>query len=130
MLSIETSPPRSDARSRSPRSPKDPGFADSDGTNPRRLTSHPGRDLAPAWSPDGQWIVFMSDRDARPEFDVFRMRADGANVERLTSGATHWFPQYSPDGTKIAMHVWRDVHVLDAATRALTRLTTDPSNGM
>jgi Tol biopolymer transport system component len=101
-----------------------------DGTNTRRLTSHPGRDLAPAWSPDGQWIVFMSDRDARPEFDVFRMKADGSGVERLTSGATHWFPQYSPDGTKIAMHVWRDVHVMDAATRALTRLTTDPANGM
>ena len=101
-----------------------------DGTNPRRLTSHPGRDLAPAWSPDGQWIVFMSDRDARPEFDVFRMKADGSDVERLTSGATHWFPQYSPDGTRIAMHVWRDVHVMNAATHALTRLTTDPSHGM
>lgn len=100
------------------------------GSNPHRLTDHPARDLAPAWSPDGAHIVFMSDRDARPEFDVYRMRADGTNVERLTEGATHWFPQYSPDGTKIAMHVWRDVHVMDAATRALTRLTVDPSNGM
>lgn len=101
-----------------------------DGTNTRRLTSHPGRDLAPAWSPDGEWIVFMSDRDARPEFDVFRMKADGSSVERLTSGATHWFPQYSPDGTRVAMHVWRDLHVMDVGTRALARLTTDPANGM
>ena len=101
-----------------------------DGTNTRRLTSHAGRDLAPAWSPDGEWIVFMSDRDARPEFDVFRMKADGSGLERLTSGATHWFPQYSPDGTKVAMHVWRDVHILDLGTRALARLTVDPANGM
>jgi TolB protein len=101
-----------------------------DGSDPRRLTTSPARDLAPAWSPDGASIVFMSDRDARPEFDVYRMNADGTNVERLTSGATHWFPQYSPDGTTIAMHVWRDVHVMDVATRALTRLTTDPMNGM
>jgi Tol biopolymer transport system component len=101
-----------------------------DGTEPRRLTNHSGRDLAPAWSPDGRSIVFMSDRDARPEFDVYRMQADGSNVERLTEGATHWFPQYSPDGTKIAMHVWRDVHVMDVESRALTRLTTDPMNGM
>jgi Tol biopolymer transport system component len=101
-----------------------------DGTGARRLTSSPARDLAPAWSPDGRSIVFMSDRDARPEFDVFRMQADGTGVERLTSGATHWFPQFSPDGARIAMHVWRDVHVLDLATRALTRLTVDPSNGM
>jgi TolB protein len=95
-----------------------------------RLTQHPARDLAPDWSPDGRHIVFMSDRDAKPEFDVYRMRADGSEVERLTQGATHWFPQYSPDGTKLAMHVWRDVHVLDLATRRLRRLTTDPQNGM
>jgi len=101
-----------------------------DGTGHRRLTSHPGRDLAPAWSPDGRWMVFMSDRDARPEFDVFRMKADGTEVERLTSGATHWFPQFAPDGARIAMHVWRDVHVMDLTTRALTRLTVDPENGM
>lgn len=101
-----------------------------DGTDARRLTTSPSRDLAPAWSPDGASIVFMSDRDARPEFDVFRMNADGTGVERLTSGATHWFPQYAPDGARIAMHVWRDVHVLDLATRALARLTVDPSNGM
>ncbi len=101
-----------------------------DGTDARRLTTSPSRDLAPAWSPDGASIVFMSDRDARPEFDVFRMKADGTAVERLTSGATHWFPQYAPDGARIAMHVWRDVHVLDLATRALARLTVDPANGM
>ena len=101
-----------------------------DGTGARRLTTSPSRDLAPAWSPDGGSIVFMSDRDARPEFDVFRVKADGTDVERLTSGATHWFPQYSPDGGRLAMHVWRDVHVLDLGTRALTRLTVDPSNGM
>ena len=100
------------------------------GGNRRRLTNHPARDVAPAWSPDGKSIVFMSDRDSRPEFDVYRMNADGSGVERLTKGATHWFPQYSPDGTRIAMHVWRDVHVLDVASKRLRRLTTDPSNGM
>ena len=101
-----------------------------DGFGPRRLTTHPGRDLAPAWSPDGKHIVFMSDRDSRPEFDVYRMKADGTGVERLTTGGTNWFPQYSPDGGRIAMHVGRDVHVLDLETRRLRRLTTDPDNGM
>jgi TolB protein len=101
-----------------------------DGTNPRRLTRHPGRDLAPAWSPDGSKIVFMSDRDARPEFDIYRMNVDGSGVERLTSKPTNWFPQYSPDGTKLALHVWNDVHIMDVATKALDRLTHDPANGM
>ena len=99
-------------------------------TRASRVTQHPARDLAPAWSPDSTQIVFMSDRDSKPEFDIYRMRADGSQVERLTKGATHWFPQYSPDGTQLAMHVWRDVHVMDLQTKALRRLTIDPQNGM
>jgi Tol biopolymer transport system component len=101
-----------------------------DGVGPKRLTRNPARDLAPAWSPDGGKIVFMSDRDSRPEFDVYRMNADGTGVERLTAKPSNWFPQYSPDGTRLAMHVWRDVHVMDVTTKALKRLTHDPLNGM
>src|SRR4030095_2816143 len=101
-----------------------------DGLGARRLTRHPGRDLAPAWAPDGSKIVFMSDRDARPEFDIYRMNPDGSAVERLTTKPTTWFPQYSPDGRRLAMHVWRDVHIMDLATKSLKRLTHHPLNGM
>ncbi len=34
-----------------------------DGTSVRRLTEHPRRDEAPAWSLDGTQIAFVSDRD-------------------------------------------------------------------
>jgi TolB protein len=101
-----------------------------DGTGLRRLTNDPARDLAPAWSPDGRQIVFMSTRD-NPEFDVYRMdAADDARLERLTHGRSNWFPQYSPDGGRIAMHIMRDVHVLDLGTRAVQPLTQEPQNGM
>ena len=100
------------------------------GSEPRRLTNHPGRDLAPAWSPDGTRIAFMSDRDARPEFDVYLMDPDGSNVERITTADTNWFPQFSPDGGRLALHIRRDVHLLDLETGALERLTQDPRNGM
>lgn len=43
-----------------------------DGSEVRQLTNHPGLDGLPAWSPDGAWIVFQSDR---PGF------AAGASVE-------------------------------------------------
>jgi TolB protein len=101
-----------------------------DGSEVRRLTTDPGRDLSPAWSPDGRTIAFMSERVAKPEFDVYLMNTDGSSQERLTTSGTNWFPQYSPDGGRLAFHVGRDVHVLDLATHTLTRLTTDPANGM
>jgi TolB protein len=100
------------------------------GSAPRRLTDHPGRDLAPAWSPDGERIAFMSDRDAGPAFDVYLMHADGSGLERLTHTDTNGFPQFSPDGRRLVLHIRRDVHVLDLATGALERLTRDPRNGM
>jgi TolB protein len=103
---------------------------DSNGENHRRLTRSPGRDVSPAWSPDGKRIVFMSDRASRPEFDVYVMNADGSGVERVTSKDTNWFPQFSPDGKRLAFHVWSDVHVLDLATKKLQRLTYSPNNGM
>jgi len=100
-----------------------------DGRDERRLTTNPARDVAPAWSPDGKHIVFMSARDNR-EFDVYRMNADGTGVERLTHGSSNWFPQYSPNGERVALHVMRDVHVLDLASGTLQRITEEPMNGM
>ena len=100
-----------------------------DGSDVRRLTTDQARDVAPAWSPDSQHIVFMSSRD-NPEFDLYEMNADGTGVRRLTNGSSNWFPQYSMDAARLTFHVMRDVHVMDVQTKALTRLTTDPLNGM
>ena len=101
-----------------------------DGTGLRRLTDDPGRDVAPAWSPDGATIVFMSDRSRR-EFDIFRVNADGAAVAPVTGANSNWFPQFAPvDPPRLALHVGRDVHVLDLGSGALTRLTTEPNDGM
>jgi WD40-like Beta Propeller Repeat len=48
------------------------------------LTGHDSNAFAPAWSPDGKRIAFISDRDGLDQ--LFVMRADGTDVVRLTSG--------------------------------------------
>ena len=101
---------------------------DADGSGVRRLTNHPARDVSASWSRDGTQIAFMSDRDGG--FDVYVMNADGSNVQRRTTTGTAWFPMWSPDGSRLAFHVGRDIHVVAPNDPALTRLTTDPANGM
>jgi Tol biopolymer transport system component len=100
-----------------------------DGSEATRLTTDPAIDQAPCWSPDSQWLVFMSDRSGRG-FDIYRMRADGTNIEALTDTGTNWFPEVSPDGGQIAMHVGRDVHILNLSSRLLRRVTREPANGL
>ena len=52
-----------------------------DGSGERALTQGT-LDYNPAWSADGKWIVFTSEREGSA--DLYRMRPDGTGVERLT----------------------------------------------
>jgi TolB protein len=103
---------------------------DAAGELPRQLTADPARDLAPAWSPDSRRIAFISDRFARPAFDVLVMNADGSHVERLTTKDSNWSPQFSPDGARLAFHAASAIRIFDFATRTLTPLTAGSGNGM
>ena len=66
------------------------------------LTNHPARDHSPAWSPAGNEIAFISDRDGVPS--LYLMRAtDGGGVTRLTSGVeVRSQLTWSPDGSRLA----------------------------
>ena len=52
-----------------------------DGTNQRRLTTHPDSDTTPTWSPSGTQIAFTSDRTGKPQ--IYIMNVDGSGVRRL-----------------------------------------------
>jgi Tol biopolymer transport system component len=71
------------------------------GTEIRQLTSGPGYDKYPAWSRDGQKILFM--RREGDSNDVVLMNADGSGQVNLTagSGVANYWPTISPDGQKI-----------------------------
>jgi Tol biopolymer transport system component len=62
---------------------------DADGSNPVRLTRNRGEDTAPRWSPDGQRIVFQSDRNAprAEEAELYSIAPDGSCLTWLTNGS-------------------------------------------
>jgi Tol biopolymer transport system component len=73
---------------------------DADGSNLWRLTQTEAY-LEPIWSPDGQYVAFVSDRDGNRE--IYVMRADGSELRNLSqSDAFDEMPTWSPDGLHIA----------------------------
>jgi TolB protein len=72
----------------------------------RRITDQDS-DTAPAPSPDGQRIAFMSQRDGN--WEIYLINADGSNLQRLTHNpAEDGLPTWSPDGKVIAFVSRRD----------------------
>ena len=86
-----------------------------DGNNLRQLTTNPGVDKDPAWSPNGAIILYASDQanrivvtetDTKPNpglTEIFSITTDGATIVQLTDAAGSSFaPAWSPTGEKIA----------------------------
>jgi Tol biopolymer transport system component len=56
---------------------------------------------APAWSPDGTRIAFLSGRDGNA--DIYTMMADGSSPTRITNTPMYeQEPAWSPDDTQLA----------------------------
>ena len=93
----------------------------------RRLTQTEGIDTEASWSPDGQTIIFTSERGGPPQ--IYRMTADGGNVTRITfQGRQNLRASYSPDGKNIALVNLDDgryrIALLDVASGSM-RLLSD-----
>lgn len=54
-----------------------------DGSNLRRLTTHPDSETSPTWSPSGTQIAFISDRLGVGREQIFIINADGSGLYRL-----------------------------------------------
>ena len=69
-------------------------------TETRQLTNAAKSSMQPAWSPDGRWLAFVSDRNGRRQ--LYRLNVGGGEAERLTSGdeGVNGFA-WAPDGSRI-----------------------------
>jgi TolB protein len=104
--------------------------ADADGEAARVILESRQPLMSPAWSPDGEWLAYVS----------FEARASAVYVQRLRSGerrrvsarrGINGAPSWSPDGSKLALTLSGsggnlDIYVLELASQALTRITDDP----
>ena len=52
------------------------------------LTRNPAQDISPAWSPDGNWLAFLSDRPYQQgdpnKYELFVIHISGSRLTRLT----------------------------------------------
>jgi eukaryotic-like serine/threonine-protein kinase len=74
-----------------------------------RLTTDPGEDETPIWTPDGQWIVYTSTR-ADHARAIFRRKADGSTGEELLwSGRGHvHLGGFTPDGRTLVLAIMEE----------------------
>jgi dipeptidyl aminopeptidase/acylaminoacyl peptidase len=115
----------------------------------RQLTNGKKSSMQPAWSPDGAWLAFVSDRDGKRQ--LYRIAIAGGEAEQLTNGdeGVSNFA-WSPKGNQLAFTMtdavtdaiktrdkdWGEIriededqrythlYVLDLATKAIKPLTS------
>jgi Tol biopolymer transport system component len=106
----------------------------SDGSSLTNITNNLATDTSPAWSPDGNRLAFLSDRNG--QWDIFSMKSDGSELTRLTDGEeTAYGFSWSPNENQIAYYAastqnpnLQNIIIMDADGSNKTVLTNEPGS--
>jgi len=105
--------------------------ADADGENQRLILESRFPLMSPSWSPDGQWLAYVSFESKRSAVYVQLVRT-GERRQVSARAGINGAPAWSPDGHKLALTLGGsngnpDLYVVDLATQNLIRITDDPA---
>jgi hypothetical protein len=97
------------------------------------LTRTNGWSFDPAWSPQGDRIVFVSQEPGNDE--IYTIAPDGTDMQRLTHNGWEWdkHPSWSPDGSQIVFWSNREtgrnqLWIMDRDGGSQRRLHDSPAN--
>ena len=103
-------------------------IADADGFNPQILLESDQALMSPAWSPDGEYLAYVSFEGDSSSVFVQNVRT-GQREELAAHEGINSAPAYSPDGGRLAMTLSKDgnpeIYVLHLADNSLQRITRD-----
>jgi Tol biopolymer transport system component len=101
-----------------------------DGSGLTRLTTRPGIDQEPAFSPDGKWLSFTSDRDGSLQIYLLELATgDVTQVTHHEGGADQ--STFSHDSKLLAFHSGASTYTIfvDGTNERLVASGPDPYNG-
>jgi TolB protein len=105
--------------------------ADADGENQRLVLESRYPLMSPGWSPDGQWLTYVSFESKRAAVWVQLVKS-GERRQVSARAGINGAPVYSPDGKRLALTLGGsggnpDIYILDLVSQTLQRVTDDPS---
>ena len=105
--------------------------SDADGENENTIMESADPIMSPAWSPDSRRLAYVSFENDISTIYVQTLRT-GNRIKVSSRPGINGAPAFSPDGRKLVLTLGGvdgnlDIHVLDLASRQVTRLTTNRS---
>jgi TolB protein len=106
-------------------------IADADGYNQHLILQSRFPIMSPAWSPDGQWIAYVSFENHLSAIYVQRVLTGQRTMVSMRAGI-NGAPAWSPDGRKLAITLsgvsgHPQIYTLDLTDQHLTRITEAPA---